>query len=568
MKKIKSLILLSILGILTSCGGKTVNPPDSKTDPDDTDNPNKPNDPIVLKDFSELVKDLKTSFNVSGTIKLYQDEEADNEYTSTFNTKFTDETYHYDVTTGTEYGEVNYFKMSTKTGDYAGTYYLDLNNKPVLDYTDTTDGDHMPRSFVSNPFNDTTCDPAFFTKTETGDFYLDFSLDNGKNGFRQQAAKNLVSKLTVLKNSSYESFKIKLDERKEKIDEIEFKTKPTTDKEGYSLYYLVSMKVNSDQTIDNSANKLEPLKHEKYHDTLKSAFDYMFNNGYSFSRFDNISGSEMPELIGYYDPTTVYYCMPNNKADYSGLILKEDGVHEIVDENGKYYYEGDVLSYDGEKVTDLTNYLPSRVDPVEGFTYNEKDKTYIMETTNYASADRFVYYIDPFIDFDDVAYKSTFSKVELTLNSENKICSIISYTESGSTLEYDLEYSTKNLPFVSSELTKFDSSSSMFGTYEGTLKLVGTTDKVAKFDGKSITINIKEVANKYSTEYLIMVNIPGEYDNYAGVNVTFSNNTFYFTVDEADFVLKKEADGKYALTMEDTNKYLSYSAELKKTSSK
>lgn len=568
MKKNKSLILLSMLGILASCGGNTVNPPDSNPDPDDTDNPNKPNDPIVLKDFSELVKDLKTSFNVSGTIKLYQDEEVDNKYTSTFNTKFTDETYHYDVTTGTEYGEVNYFKMSTKTGDYAGTYYLDLNNKPVLDYTDTTDGDRMPWSFVSNPFNDTACDPAFFTKTETGDFYLDFSLDNGKNGFRQQAAKNLVSKLTVLKNSSYESFKIKLDERKEKIDEIEFKTKPTTDKEGYSLYYLVSMKVNSDQTIDNSANKLEPLKHEKYHDTLKSAFDYMFNNGYSFSRFDNISGSEMPELIGYYDPTTVYYCMPNNKADYSGLILKEDGVHEIVDENGKYYYEGDVLSYDGEKVTDLTNYLPSRVDPVEGFIYNEKDKTYIMETTNYVSADRFVYYIDPFIDYDDVAYKSTFSKVELTLNSENKISSIIGYTESGSTLEYDLEYSTKNLPFVSSELTKSDSSSSMFGTYEGTLKLVGTTDKVAKFDGKSITINIKEVANKYSTEYLIMVNIPGEYDNYAGVNVTFSNNTFYFTVDEADFVLKKEADGKYALTMEDTNKYLSYSAELKKTSSK
>lgn len=568
MKKIKSLILLSMLGILASCGGKTVNPPDSKTDPDDTDNPNKPNNPIVLKDFSELVKDLKTSFNVSGTIKLYQDEEVDNEYTSTFNTKFTDETYHYDVTTGTEYIEVNYFKMSTKTGDYVGTYSLDLNNTPVLGYTDTTDGDHMPWSFVSNPFNDGKCDPAFFTKTETGDFYLDFSLDNEESRFRQEAARDLVSKLTVLNVSSYESFNIKLDEKKEKIDEIEFKTKPTTDKEGYSLYYLVSMKVNSDQTIDNSANKLEPLKHEKYHDTLKSAFDYMLKNGYSFSRFDNISGSEMPELIGYYDPTTVYYCMPNNKADYSGLILKEDGVHEIVDENGKYYYEGDVLSYDGEKVTDLTNYLPSRVDPVEGFTYNEKDKTYIMETTNYVSADRFVYYIDPFIDYDDVAYKSTFSKVELTLNSENKISSIIGYTESGSTLEYDLEYSAKNLPFVSSELTKFDSSSSMFGTYEGTLKLVGTTDKVAKFDGKSITINIKEVANKYSTEYLIMVNIPGEYDNYAGVNVTFSNNTFYFTVGEADFVLKKEADGKYTLTMEDTSKYLSYSAELKKTSSK
>ena len=57
-----------------------------------------------------------------------------------------------------------------------------------------------------------------------------------------------------------------------------------------------------------------------------------------------------------------------------------------------------------------------------------------------------------------------------------------------------------------------------------------------------------------------MVNIPGEYDNYAGVNVTFGNNTFYFTVGEADFVLKKEADGKYTLTMEDTSKYLSYSA--------
>lgn len=328
------------------------------------------------------------------------------------------------------------------------------------------------------------------------------------------------------------------------------------------------MKVNSDQTIDNSANKLEPLKHEAYHDTLKNAFDYMFNNGYSFSRFDNISGSTMPELIGYYDPTTVYYCMPNNKADYSGLILKEDGVHEIVDEEGKYYYEGDVLSYDGEKVMNLTNYLPSRVDPVEGFIYIEEDKTYVMETTNYVSADRFVYYIDPFIDFDDAAYKSTFSKAELTLNSENKISSIVGYTESGSTLEYDLEYNTKNLPFVSSKLTKFDSSSYMFGTYEGTLALVGTTDKVAKFDGKSITINIKEVANKYSTEYLIMVNIPGEYDNYAGVNITFSNNTFYFTVDEADFVLKKESDGKYTLSMEDTGKNLRYSAELKKTSSK
>ena len=124
----------------------------------------------MLKDFSELVKDLKTSFNVSGTIKLYQDEEVDNEYTSTFNTKFTDETYHYDVTTGTEYGEVNYFKMSTKAGDYAGSYALDSNNTPVLDYAEMTDGDRMPWSFVSNPFNDGKCDPAFFTKTETGDF--------------------------------------------------------------------------------------------------------------------------------------------------------------------------------------------------------------------------------------------------------------------------------------------------------------------------------------------------------------------------------------------------------------
>ena len=127
MKKISYLLVLGLISSsLFSCNNE-----EKKTN---------------VRTINKLYEDLANSFRVSGTIsEFYNDKETK----STFNTRFTTESYHYDVKTSSSEGAVNYFKSED---NYACEYIINSENKLELQKATTSDGDNMGWSFVSNPF--------------------------------------------------------------------------------------------------------------------------------------------------------------------------------------------------------------------------------------------------------------------------------------------------------------------------------------------------------------------------------------------------------------------------------
>ena len=111
---------------------------------------------------------------INGTIKDFDGDDLNQ--TTTFTTKFSDDSYHYDRKVGNEEGSLDYFKITEDSNEYVGTYDIDENNNLVL--TKASDGEgSLSWSMVSNPFYDETSDSGFFDKDNDGNYYLDFSKD-------------------------------------------------------------------------------------------------------------------------------------------------------------------------------------------------------------------------------------------------------------------------------------------------------------------------------------------------------------------------------------------------------
>lgn len=539
MKKISYLLVLGLISSsLFSCNNE-----EKKTN---------------VRTINKLYEDLANSFRVSGTIsEFYNNKETK----STFNTRFTTESYHYDVKTSSGEGAVNYFKSED---NYACEYIINSENKLELQKATTSDGDNMGWSFVSNPFLDEECDFSFFSKKDESTYYLDFSLDTDKNTNRNAFARNIVSKLPILNVSVFDTFELKIVD--DKTSSIYIKTKEvstTTD----TIHYEVNMELNNDQTIDNYADIISPLKHEIYHDTLKEAFNYMFTNGFSVSREADVAGTKFGLIDAYYGEDAVYYVDPNKVEDFSGFVLKDGKAHEIINENNKYYYEEDAYSLDGKTYDSLSSFLPKRVVPVESFIYNEENKNYVFTEIDNLSPDKFTFYFDPIMDLDDASYSITMDTVELTLDENNHISEIKSICNETQFITYKISYNKDVLPFDITTLESYNSKTSLFGTYEGTLALKkDETTTSGIYDGKSIKITVGSQKDKYGESYTIDVVIDNpEYFGYRATDVSFYNNAFYFSISDNEFVLIKNSDGTYKVELTTTSNYKAYTATLTKT---
>ena len=538
MKNVKIIILTTLLGFcISGCDNKLEG---------------------VQKTINDLYNELSNSYRVSGSINEIYNKKVT---TSTFNTFITNDSYHYDVVNGNkEKGEVNYFKTED---NYVGEYLLNKDNEVTLNKATTSDGDYMGWAYVSNPFLDSTSDSSFFSKKDDKTYFLDFSKDNDTNNNRYQSARNFVSKLAILNISVFDTFTLTLSNSN--LTSIYIKSKEVSTTNNATIYYEVNMTIDSDKTLNNEAYKLEPLKHEAYHDDLLNAFNYMFNNGFSVKRVALVNGTKFKNIDGYFNNNLIYYVDPNNKSDFTSLILKDDGVHTIIYENDTYYYEEEVLSYDDNEIKSLSSYLPTREVPVEGFIYNKESNKYVLKTNNLVNADKFTYYFDPIMDLDEASYSIIYDEVELTLDENKRISEIKSICNNDQFVTYLISYNKDLLPFDETKLEPFNSAKSLFGDYKGTLIFQKTKeDDVGIYDNLEINISISLVKDKYSESYAIDVTIGNEiYGPYRATDINFYDNTFYFYISDDSFILKKNSDGSYSLEFT-TGSYKTYSARLTK----
>ena len=562
--KLAILSLVSIIGLsLFSCKNREEIPDDDNNDNDNNDNKDDDKNETKEKTLKEMYGDLNNSYRINGTFKTFENDKVNE---GTFVSKFTPDTFHIDRTVDGESGAVDFFRIEENGESIIGVYELSKDNEATL--TPYIDGEGAKNSWsmVSNPFLDESSDSALFSKKDKETYYLDFSLDGDTAGLRYKAAKNFTSKLTAINIYSYETFEFKIKENK--IDEIFIKSKEvTSSSQSTKTHFEITMKVDSDQNLDNKADVMEPLKHESYHDKLKTAFDTLVNGGYSFYRESNVLNTKLNNYEGYMSQDVIYYRDEADNSDEYGIVLLDDGyAHEVLYKENKYVYEKDPTLVNGEKLNSLKSLLPMREGPVEGFIYNEADKLYVLKTTSRVDADKFAYYIDVFADFDTTLNSIIFDTVSLTLNANNQI-DTMSITKDNNEIKYTFTYDTSKLPFNKEDLTEYSSTEAMFGTYEGTLK--ADNDSSLTYADKKITITIGEQPDKYQKIYTarVVIETKDSYDYYTQ-DVTFYNDIFEFYINVDHYVLKKENDGSFSLTLtkeRDGGNYENYSCVLTKS---
>lgn len=157
--KSKHLSILSLALLLVGCSGADTTPNTSKpsTNPSSTNKQSTNNSSTSksTKSLFDLFESMKTGLTINGTIKDFDGDDLNQ--TTTFTTKFSDDSYHYDRKVGNEEGSLDYFKITEDSNEYVGTYDIDENNNLVL--TKASDGEgSLSWSMVSNPFYDETSD--------------------------------------------------------------------------------------------------------------------------------------------------------------------------------------------------------------------------------------------------------------------------------------------------------------------------------------------------------------------------------------------------------------------------
>lgn len=522
--KSKYLSILSLTLLLVGCSGTNTTPNTSKpsTNPSSTNKQSTNNSSTYksTKSLFDLFKSMKTGLTINGTIKDFDGDDLNQ--TTTFTTKFSDDSYHYDRKVEDKEGSLDYFKITEDSNEYVGTYDIDENNNLVL--TKASDGEgSLSWSMVSNPFYDETSDSGFFDKDNDGNYYLDFSKDGQTAGNRFKAARNFTSKIAILSIMSFDEFKIIV--KNDSIDSFHIVSKEANDKDGSPFHYEIDFTINNDKNVDHEANKPVPYEHKDYHDALKSAFDNLFSNPYSFERnVSNISNVKMPHLEGYISSSVMFYQIDDN--NFSGALVKDGYVHEITKENGTYYYkEEKEKNSDGSYITNLSYSMPRRSEPIEAFTFDKETNVYSLTIM----PDRFAYYFDSFSDLDDSYHVEDVIKAEIKL-SNSKIDTVKFLQENGGYVEYKIYSDSSKLPFDINTISEFDSLSKMYGTFTGSFS------STSPFKNQKVQIKVEKKKNtdKYSKdEYVYSVTFKKGFNlddetEYAGTNVSISDNNLSF----------------------------------------
>lgn len=496
--KSKHLSILSLALLLVGCSGTNTTPNTSKpsTNPSSTNKQSTNNSSTSksTKSLFDLFESMKTGLTINGTIKDFDGDDLNQ--TTTFTTKFSNDSYHYDRKVKDEEGSLDYFKITEDSNEYVGTYDIDENNNLVL--TKASDGEgSLSWSMVSNPFYDETSDSGFFDKDNDGNYYLDFSKDVQTAGNRYKAARNFTSKIAILSIMSFDEFKIIV--KNDSIDSFHIVSKEANDKDGSPFHYEIDFTINNDKNVDHEANKPVPYEHKDYHDALKSAFDSLFSNPYSFERnVSNISNVKMPHLEGYISSSVMFYQIDDN--NFSGALVKDGYVHEITKEDGIYYYkEEKEKDSDGSYITNLSYSMPRRSEPIEAFTFDKETNVYSLTIM----PDRFAYYFDSFSDLDDSYHVEDVIKAEIKL-SNSKIDTVKFLQENGGYVEYKIYSDSSKLPFDLNTISEFDSLSKMYGTFTGSFSSTSPfkNQKVQiKVEKKKILISILKM-NMYIQSHL------------------------------------------------------------------
>lgn len=543
--KSKYLSILSLALLLVGCSGTNTTPNTSKpsTNPSSTNKQSTNNSSTSksTKSLFDLFESMKTGLTINGTIKDFDGDDLNQ--TTTFTTKFSDDSYHYDRKVEDKEGSLDYFKITEDSNEYVGTYDIDENNNLVL--TKASDGEgSLSWSMVSNPFYDETSDSGFFDKDNDGNYYLDFSKDGQTAGNRYKAARNFTSKIAILSIMSFDEFKIIV--KNDSIDSFHIVSKEANDKDGSPFHYEIDFTINNDKNVDHEANKPVPYEHKDYHDALKSAFDNLFSNPYSFERnVSNISNVKMPHLEGYISSSVMFYQIDDNT--FSGALVKDGYVHEIIKEDETYYYkEEKEKDSDGSYITNLSYSMPRRSEPVEAFTFDKETNVYSLTIM----PDRFAYYFDSFSDLDDSYNVENVIKAEIKL-SNSKIDTVKFLQENGGYVEYKIYSDSSKLPFDINTISEFDSLSKMYGTFTGSFS------STSPFKNQKVQIKVEKKKNtdKYSKdEYVYSVtfkkglNLDDE-KGYAGINVSISDNNLSFECGGYSITITL-SNNEYKLTIE------------------
>lgn len=543
--KTKYLSILSLALLLVGCSGTNTTSNTSKpsTNPSSTNKQSTNNSSTSksTKSLFDLFESMKTGLTINGTIKDFDGDDLNQ--TTTFTTKFSDDSYHYDRKVEDKEGSLDYFKITEDSNEYVGTYDIDENNNLVL--TKASDGEgSLSWSMVSNPFYDETSDSGFFDKDNDGNYYLDFSKDGQTAGNRFKAARNFTSKIAILSIMSFDEFKIIV--KNDSIDSFHIVSKEANDKDGSPFHYEIDFTINNDKNVDHEANKPVPYEHKDYHDALKSAFDNLFSNPYSFERnVSNISNVKMPHLEGYISSSVMFYQIDDN--NFSGALVKDGYVHEITKENGTYYYkEEKEKNSDGSYITHLSYSMPRRSEPIEAFTFDKETNVYSLTIM----PDRFAYYFDSFSDLDDSYHVEDVIKAEIKL-SNSKIDTVKFLQENRGYVEYKIYSDSSKLPFDINTISEFDSLSKMYGTFTGSFS------STSPFKNQKIQIKVEKKKNtdKYSKDgYVYSVtfkkglNLDDETE-YAGTNVSISDNNLSFECGGYSITIAL-SNNEYKLTIE------------------
>lgn len=543
--KSKYLSILSLTLLLVGCSGTNTTPNTSKpsTNPSSTNKQSTNNSSTSksTKSLFDLFESMKTGLTINGTIKDFDGDDLNQ--TTTFTTKFSDDSYHYDRKVEDKEGSLDYFKITEDSNEYVGTYDIDENNNLVL--TKASDGEgSLSWSMVSNPFYDETSDSGFFDKDNDGNYYLDFSKDGQTAGNRYKAARNFTSKIAILSIMSFDEFKIIV--KNDSIDSFHIVSKEANDKDGSPFHYEIDFTINNDKSVDHEANKPVPYEHKDYHDALKSAFDNLFSNPYSFERnVSNISNIKMPHLEGYISSSVMFYQIDDN--NFSGALVKDGYVHEITKEDGTYYYkEEKEKNSDGLYITDLSYSMPRRSEPIEAFTFDKETNVYSLTIM----PDRFAYYFDSFSDLDDSYNVENVIKAEIKL-SDSKIDTVKFLQENGGYVEYKIYSDSSKLPFDINTISEFDSLSKMYGTFTGSFS------STSPFKNQKVQIKVEKKKNtdKYSKDeyvYSVTFKMGFNLDNeteYAGTNVSISDNNLSFECGGYSIAITL-SNNEYKLTIE------------------
>ena len=543
--KSKYLSILSLTLLLVGCSGTNTTSNTSKpsTNPSSTNKQSTNNSSTSksTKSLFDLFESMKTGLTINGTIKDFDGDDLNQ--TTTFTTKFSDDSYHYDRKVEDKEGSLDYFKITEDSNEYVGTYDIDENNNLVL--TKASDGEgSLSWSMVSNPFYDETSDSGFFDKDNDGNYYLDFSKDGQTAGNRFKAARNFTSKIAILSIMSFDEFKIIV--KNDSIDSFHIVSKEANDKDGSPFHYEIDFTINNDKNVDHEANKPVPYEHKDYHDALKSAFDNLFSNPYSFERnVSNISNVKMPHLEGYISSSVMFYQIDDN--NFSGALVKDGYVHEITKENGTYYYkEEKEKNSDGSYITHLSYSMPRRSEPIEAFTFDKETNVYSLTIM----PDRFAYYFDSFSDLDDSYHVEDVIKAEIKL-SNSKINAVKFLQENGGYVEYKIYSDSSKLPFDINTISEFDSLSKMYGTFTGSFS------STSPFKNQKVQIKVEKKKNtdKYSKdEYVYSVTFKKGFNlddetEYAGTNVSISDNNLSFECGGYSITITL-SNNEYKLTIE------------------